>query len=147
MARNKRRSKKRGKTFRPGRPQKFNEPGEIPKGKAGIIRWVNDNPGVGRRIKAKWNGKNANETYTGSATTDARKEAQVHVSRGVADPKKGDRIEFQEAHGPRDRKQVDDIRAKEKAKGAERNPVNNRRGCGGGRNPKHYYENHGGGSS
>ena len=134
------RKRRKRKTFKSGRPQRFNNPSEIPSGKAGIIRWKNDSPGVGRKVKAWAKGKNANETYTGLATTDARKEAQQHVRRGVANPKKGDHIEFQEAHGPRDRQQVEEIRAKEKAKVKERNPMNNSRGGGGGRNPGHYSE-------
>lgn len=131
--------RKSRQTFRRGRPQRFDNPSEIPKGKAGIIRWVHDKPSIGRRIKAKIQGKNPKETYTGLATTDARAEARVHVKRGVANPSRGDRIEFQEATGPRDRQQVNDIREKEKQKVAERNPMNNGRGGGGGRNPKHYY--------
>jgi len=115
----------------------------MPKGKAGIIRWKNDKPSIVTKVKAWKDGKNANETYTGLATTDAKKEAQKHILRGVANPSKGDYIELQEAHGPRDKHQVKDIRDKEKQKVVERKPVNNKRGGGGGRNPSHY---NGGGS-
>ena len=128
------------RTFKKGRPKRYEKPEDMPPGEAGIIRWKNDSPGFVRKVKAKFQGKNASETYTGKATVDARKEANQQVRRGVANPAKGDHIEFQKAYGPDDRQKVDDIDKKEKQKISERLPINNDLSKGGvGRKPNYYY--------
>lgn len=136
--------KRRRQTFKPGRPKKYEAPEDMPAGEAGIIRWRNDDPGIRRRIKALVKNRNAYETYTGKTATDARAEAQQQVRRGVADPAKGDYIEFQKAHGPDDKQKVDDIDAKEREKGTERKPLNNDpTKYGVGRKPDYYTEGEG----
>ena len=137
------RRKKRRRTFKKGRPKRYDSPSDIPAGEAGIIQWRNDSPGIGRRIKAVVTNRNPNETYTGKATTDARKESHQQVRRGVADPSSGDYIRLQKAHGPRDNQQVDDIDAKESQKIRQRRPMNNDLNKGGvGRKPDHYKKGH-----